>query len=187
MVFKKMDQIGFSVRNQFIYLSNPFDPTRTENSKALPANIGYTFNEWSIQYQSNVARLFNFSSELSYGSFFNGTRLSYQGNTQFRIQPKVIMSFLWDYNQIQLPDPYPSANIILVSPKIELTLNKKVFWSTLVQYSNQSDNLGINSRLQWRFAPLSDLYLVYNDNYYTREFGPLFRSINLKLTYWLSL
>ena len=99
MVFKKMDQIGFSVRNQFIYLSNPFDPTRTENSIALPANIGYTFNEWSIQYQSNVARLFNFSSELSYGSFFNGTRFSYQGNTQFRIQPKVIMSFLWDYNQ----------------------------------------------------------------------------------------
>jgi hypothetical protein len=47
--------------------------------------------------------------------------------------------------------------------------------------------LGINSRLQWRFAPLSDLYLVYNDNYYTREFGPVFRSINLKFTYWLSL
>ena len=187
MVFKKMDQLGFSIRNQFIFLSNPFDPTRSENGVALPANIGYTFNEWSVQYQSNVARLFNFSSELSYGSFFNGTRFSYQGNTQFRIQPKVIMSFLWDYNQIRLPNPYPSANIILVSPKVELTLNKKVFWSTLVQYSNQSDNLGINSRLQWRFGPLSDLYLVYNDNYFTREFGPVFRSINLKLTYWLSL
>ena len=34
---------------------------------------------------------------------------------------------------------------------------------------------------------ISDLYLVYNDNYYTQEFGPVFRSINLKLTYWLNI
>ena len=27
-----------------------------------------------------------------------------------------------------------------------------------LQYSNVSKNFGINSRLQWRFAPLSDLY-----------------------------
>jgi hypothetical protein len=185
--FKKQDQLSFSLRNQYVYLSNSFDPTRSENGIPLPANVDYEFNAWSVEYQSNVARLFNFSSQFSYGTFYNGTRFSYQGNTQFRIQPKLVMSLLWDYNQVQLPDPYPSANIILVSPKVELTLNKKLFWSTLIQYSNQSDNLGINSRLQWRFAPLSDLYLVYNDNYYTREFGPVFRSINLKLTYWLSL
>ena len=185
--FKKQDQLAFAYRNQYVYLSNPFDPTRSENGIPLDANRDYNFNQWSVEYQSNVARLFNFSSEFSYGSFYNGTRFSYQGNTQFRIQPKVIMSLLWDYNQIRLPDPYPSANIILVSPKLELTLSKQLFWSTLVQYSNQSQNLGVNSRLQWRFAPLSDLYLVYNDNYYTRDFGPVFRSINLKLTYWLSL
>jgi hypothetical protein len=134
-----------------------------------------------------VAKLFNFSSEVSYGSFYNGTRFSIKGTTQYRIQPILSMSLLWDYNQVRLPDPYPSADLILISPKIELTLNKKLFWSTLVQYSNQTDNLGINSRLQWRFAPLSDLFLVYNDNYYTREFGPVYRSINLKVTYWLSL
>jgi hypothetical protein len=185
--FKKQDQLSFSLRNQYVYLSNSFDPTRSENGIPLPANVDYEFNAWSVEYQSNVARLFNFSSQFSYGTFYNGTRFSYQGNTQFRIQPKLVMSLLWDYNQVRLPDPYPSANIILVSPNVELTLNKKLFWSTLIQYSNQSDNLGINSRLQWRFAPLSDLYLVYNDNYYTREFGPVFRSINLKLTYWLSL
>ena len=185
--FKKQDQLSFLLRNQYVYLPSPFDPTRSENGVPLDANRDYNFNEWSVEYQSNVARLFNFSSQFSYGSFYNGTRFAYKGNTQFRIQPKVIMSLLWDYNQIRLPDPYPSANIILVSPKLELTLSKQLFWSTLVQYSNQSQNLGVNSRLQWRFAPLSDLYLVYNDNYYTREFGPVFRSINLKFTYWLSL
>ena len=187
MELKKQDQLAFTIRDQYIFLSSAFDPTRSENGIPLPSDEGYNFNEWSLEYQSNVARLFNFSSEVSYGSFFNGTRFSVKGTTQFRVQPKLAMSLLWDYNQIRLPNPYPSANIILVSPKIELTLNKKLFWSTLVQYSNQTENLGINSRLQWRFAPLSDLFLVYNDNYYTREFGPVYRSINLKLTYWLRL
>ena len=75
----------------------------------------------------------------------------------------------------------------LQDENIDFTFTKNIFWSTLIQYSNLTNNLGINSRLQWRFAPLSDLYLVYNDNYYTQDFGPVFRSINLKLTYWLNI
>jgi len=94
---------------------------------------------------------------------------------------------LWDYNKITLPNPYPTANLLLISPKIQVTLNRNLFWSTLIQYSNQVDDFGINSRLQWRFAPLSDLYLVYNDSYDTEQFSPVFRSINLKLTYWINL
>jgi hypothetical protein len=88
-----------------------------------------------------------------------------------------------NYNSIRLPDPYPDADLWLLSPKIDITFSKSLFWSTLVQYSSQRENPGINSRLQWRFAPLSDLYLVYNDDYFASPFAPRFRSINLKLTY----
>jgi len=104
-----------------------------------------------------------------------------------RFQPKVFISLLFNYDKITLPDPYPSADIWLISPKIDVTFSKSIFWSTLIQYSNQRDNLGINSRLQWRFAPLSDLFLVYNDNYFVNSFEPKNRSINLKLTYWLNI
>lgn len=92
-----------------------------------------------------------------------------------------------NYDGIRLPAPYSDADLWLLTPRMDITFSKSLFWSTIVQYSNQRDNLGINSRLQWRFAQLSDLYLVYNDNYYTRDFGPRFRSVNLKVTYWLNL
>jgi hypothetical protein len=91
------------------------------------------------------------------------------------------------YDRISLPDPYPSADIWLVVPRIEVTFSKSIFWNTLIQYSNQRDNLGINTRLQWRFAPLSDLFLVYTDNYFVNSFSPKLRTINLKLTYWLNI
>ena len=98
------------------------------------------------------------------------------------------MSLRLNYDSIKLPEPYQTKNIWLLSPKFELTFTKQFYWTTYVQYSNQSENLGINSRLQWRFAPLSDLYLVYNDNYYTSDkITPQLRSLNLKLTYWINL
>ena len=56
----------------------------------------------------------------------------------------------------------------------------------LESFRNLQDNFGINSRLQWRFAPLSDLFIVYNDNYYSSDFTPRLRTINLKLSYWLN-
>ena len=185
--FKKQDRLEFEFSRQYIYLSSSFDPTRSTNSIPLPGDTGYHFSDWSLNYQSNLANPFIFTSEVSYGGFYNGTRFSYRGSTGYRFQPKVILSLQWDYNRINLPKPYATADLILVRPKFDVTFSKNLFWSTLIQYSNQTDNLGINSRLQWRFAPLSDLYIVYNDNYYTREFGPTFRSINLKLTYWLNL
>ena len=185
--FKNQSQLELSSRTQYVYLSSAFDPTRTENGVALPGATGYNFGQWGLRYQSPYAKSFYITSEVSYGSFFNGTRLSYKGSALYRIQPIAVISLLWDFNRIELSNPYPSADLFLISPKFELTLNKKLFWSTLIQYSNQTNNFGINSRVQWRFAPLSDLYLVYNDNYFTEDFGPVFRSINLKLTYWLNL
>ena len=97
-------------------------------------------------------------------------------------------SLKFNFDSIKLPSPYSSKNIWLISPKFEFTFSKKTFWTTYIQYSSQSEDLGINSRLQFRFAPLSDLYLVYNDNYYaSNSILPRFRSINLKLTYWFNI
>ena len=84
----------------------------------------------------------------------------------------------------------PQAGASDVHPalsRIEVTFSKELFWNTLIQYSSQGDFLGINSRLQWRFAPLSDVHLVYNDNYDTEVSSTRFRSISLKLTYWLDI
>jgi hypothetical protein len=42
--------------------------------------------------------------------------------------------------------------------------------------------------LQWRFKPMSDLFLVYTDNYFTDPFMKnKNRAIVFKLNYWLNL
>ncbi|MBW3545108.1 MAG: hydrolase, partial [Bacteroidetes bacterium] len=185
--FKDQSNFRLNYSNKFIFLTRNFDPTRSREGVPLPGSKGYYFNQVSAEYQSNRADVLSYEIESTVGEFYNGNSFSFEGILNFRLQPWAAIGFALNYDQIRLPDPHPDADLWLLSPKIDITFSRSLFWSTLVQYSNQRDNLGLNSRLQWRYAPLSDLYLVYNDNYFVNHFGPRFRSINLKLSYWLNI
>tara|TARA_R110002074_G_scaffold323894_1_gene494341 strand:- start:8831 stop:11029 length:2199 start_codon:yes stop_codon:yes gene_type:complete len=185
--FNNQSQAELGMSNNYTFLFDSFDPTNTDGAIPIPGDKGYHYNNVRANYQSDMRKIFSYSAETTLGRFFNGDRVSLETKMTLRIQPKAFISILLNYDQITLPDPYPSADIWLISPKIDLTFSKSIFWSTLIQYSNQRDNLGFNSRLQWRFAPLSDLFIVYNDNYFVNLFEPKYRSINLKFTYWLNI
>ena len=185
--FKNQASAEASFTNNFIFLTGAFDPTRTPGAIPLPGNQGYHFNQLSFEYLSNNSNILSYGGTATIGRFFNGEITAVGGQVGLRIQPKAQISLGLDYNGIRLPDPYADANIFFATLRSEITFSKSVFWTTLAQYSNRQENFGINSRLQWRFAPLSDLYLVYNDNYFTSPYSPRFRSINLKLTYWLNI
>jgi len=185
--FKNQSILELAMQNQYIYLTRNFDPTRSSGAIPLPGNNGYTFNQLEVSYESNPAKVVSFNLESTGGQFFNGHNFTAGGEVTVRMQPWASFGLDVRHDAIRLPEPHADANYWLFTPKVDVTFSKSLFWATLVQYSNQRDNLGINSRLQWRFAPLSDLYLVYNDNYFTEDFGPKFRSINLKVTYWLNL
>ena len=191
--FNNGDNFNIAMRNQYTYLYDDFDPTRTENSVPLPANSEYHYTNIEVEYNNYFSsNEFTYSVEQSFGELYNGSKLSTELRFGYRIQPKFTTSVEINYDRIRLPDPYPSADIILIAPRFEFTFTKNLYWATLLQYSNQRENLSLNTRLQWRFAPLSDLFLVYNDNYYTEDrYNSIFiprvknRSLNLKLTYWL--
>ncbi len=184
--FKDRSNLELQYRHQYIYLTDTFDPTRTDDATPLDANRGYTFNQIGLEYESNQARALTSTTEFRSGGFFNGHRTSVESRIALRIQPRAQITFSGNYDRIRLPDPYPDADIWLLSPKAEFTFSKNLFWSTLAQYSSQREDLGINSRLQWRFSQLSDIFLVYNDNYYSNPWQPRYKSLNLKATYWFN-
>ena len=183
------------IRRDYVYLFSPFDPSGTGGLQ-LPSGTGYYWNSVVINYGSDARKklFFNFQSRL--GEYYNGYRQSIEGTLSYRLQPYTILSMDFSYNRIRLPQPYSSSDLVLLGPKFDFTFSRKVFWTTYVQYNNQINNVNINSRLQWRFRPVSDLFLVYTDNYFAESFengdifyvgAPKFRSIVLKFTYWLNL
>jgi hypothetical protein len=121
-----------------------------------------------------------------YGGFFNGTRASLNTNIGFRVQPYVGLSLFTSFNRVTLPEPYTSADLILVGPRLDLTFTDALFFTTYVQYNNQVDNLNVNMRFQWRFAPVSDLFIVYTENAYPDGLRTKNRGIVIKLSYWIN-
>ncbi|MAD97923.1 MAG: hydrolase [Flavobacteriaceae bacterium] len=185
--FRNTAELRVSMFNRFTKLYDPFDPTRTDGGLELPGNADYYYTNLEVDFRSDRRKVISYQLTPSIGQFYNGNRYSMRVSMNWRTQPYLSGSIQMQYDRIELPDPYPSASILLVGPRFDVTFSKSIFWATFIQYSNQRQNFSVNTRLQWRFAPLSDLFVVYNDNYNTALFTPRFRSINLKLTYWINI
>ncbi len=176
--------------NNYTYLFFPFDPTHT-GGLALPEGTGYTNNGVFGSFSSNARRALSGQVRFGLGEYFNGRQQNIRGNFTYRYQPYGVFALDYSYNSINLPQPYASANFWLLGPRAELSFSRSLFFSTFVQFNTQSNNININSRLQWRFRPVSDFYLVYTDNYYSDQFfqNPSVknRALVLKMTYWLNV
>jgi hypothetical protein len=185
--FQNTSKVQLDVFSRYTHLYDAFDPTGTDGGTPLPVG-DYYYTSYDLSYNSDQRKELYYTLGPSVGKFYNGKKYSFQGQLTWRLQPFFTGSVQINYDDIRLPDPHSDAKIWLIGPKLDVTFNKSLFWATFIQYSTQSENFSVNTRVQWRFAPLSDLFVVYNDNYFTDNvFAPRVRSFNVKLTYWLNI
>ncbi|MCB0845318.1 MAG: carbohydrate binding family 9 domain-containing protein [Bacteroidetes bacterium] len=178
--------LSIGYENAFVKLIDNFDPTRTEGPE-LAAGTEYSTHSMNFFYISDYRKPYSFFLRGNLGQYYNGFRAGLSGDASYRFPPYAVLSANFSINQVNLPKPYNSATLLLLGPKIDLTLANNLFISTLVQYNNQIDNININARFQWRFKPVSDLFIVYTDNYYASHLNSKNRGLIFKLTYWLNV
>lgn len=185
IVWLNRSSLSAEVENNYVMLQEPFDPTNT-GGDSLTAGTDYNWNEVGFMFTSDARKLFNYAISSRYGGYFNGTRFNVSGEINYRVQPYGSLSIVASYNKIDMPQPYNSAELILIGPRLDITFTDKIFFTTFVQYNNQIDNVNINLRFQWRFAPVSDLYIVYTSNSYPEDFYTKNRALVVKLSYWFN-
>jgi len=105
----------------------------------------------------------------------------------YRFQPYVNLSLSVNYNHLDLPEPWGVNDFWLIGTRFDVTFTKNLYLTSFTQYNEQRDNININTRLQWRFQPASDLFIVYTDNYLPNNLNVKNRAILLKLTYWWNI
>ncbi|WP_299456231.1 DUF5916 domain-containing protein [uncultured Microscilla sp.] len=182
--FTNSSNLNLSARYNEVQL--PFALDLIGGDEYLPATF-YAFSWGRAEYNSDNRQPFSVSTFVQYGTFYNGTRLSYGGGINFRAQPWGNFRVNVSQNYVELPGDYGTANLTLVSPTVEISFSNTMFWTTFLQYNTQADNFNINSRFQWRFRPMSDLFIVYTDNYFAEAFKVKNRALVIKLSYWLNL
>ncbi len=184
-VFQDRSQLKLGYKDVYVRLENDFDPTHL-NDVALPAGSEYDYGGFFVNYQSTRKKMFSWEMEAAKGSFYSGNIQYIEGEIGYRFQPYVNLTMNFNYTDMDLGGSFNREKLWLVGPKMDITFSDKIFWSTFVQYNEQMDNLNINSRFQWRYQPVSDIYLVYTDNYFAGDWGPRNRAIVLKMTYWFN-
>jgi hypothetical protein len=177
-------------RHTYTYLFRPFDPSG-RNEHPLLAGSDFTYAQAGFSFNSDARKTFSYNLMGSLGSFFNGQRFNLSGTLNYRYQPLGFTSLVFNLDRIRLPEPQGNANLILVGPRFDFTFSRQLFWTTFLQYNSQISNFNINSRLQWRFLPVSDVFLVYTDNYQAEgllNFGSSkSKAIVLKVSFWLNI
>ncbi len=174
------------VSDDYVLLLDDFDPTNSGGEK-LPAGSDYGWNAFGLEYESTPRKMLTYDLSTRYGGYYNGTRFFVRGSIGYRFQPYVSIGANVAFNSIDLPEPYKSTDLWLVSPRIDVTFTNTIFLTTFLQYNNQADNININTRFQWRFKPASDFYIVYTENYFPEQLNVKNRALVLKLTYWYNI
>jgi len=183
--------------NSYTYLFEDFDPTNLyrEGTQPLPGGQGYSYNSVRLRFTSSSTYNLQGRVDARFGQFFNGHAQAVEGELSYRWQPVGTFTMSYSYNRIRLPEPYASADFWILGPRAELSFSRSLFASAFLQWNTQANNFNINTRLQWRFAPVSDLFLVYTDNSFAeavpntaaRFLSPKNRALVLKVVYWLNV
>ncbi|MEM7552375.1 MAG: DUF5916 domain-containing protein [Bacteroidota bacterium] len=187
--FLNTSRLRFDWDRNFVVLQDDFNVSRVSDDDipVLAAGTSYMWNSFSIDYNDDRRKTFAINASGSAGGFFNGNL--YRGTLEllYRLQPFLNITALIDYNRVEVPSDFIDTDFFLIGPRVELTFSDQVFLTTFVQYNEQDDNLNINSRLQWRFKPVSDLFVVYSDNYFPDGLARRNRALVIKLSYWINV
>ncbi|MSP07440.1 MAG: hypothetical protein EXR15_02175 [Chitinophagaceae bacterium] len=182
--FKNSSNLKANLENNVVDL---IFPTSFTGGTPLPRQR-YQYSQFLISFMSDTRKELGWFGDARIGNFYNGTIRGISAGIQWRNQPNLNIRLRAELNNINLPGKYGSTKLLLIAPRIEYNFNTQLFWTTFIQYNTQSNNFNINSRLQYRYKPMSDFFLVYTDNYFT---DPLFknksRALIFKFSYWLNM
>ncbi len=161
------------VRNAFAVYNAPDKRVRIQ-----PGN--YSFNESTVAFTTAGQREFSGRFSMTQGDFYNGERNNLNGSVSWTQSRNFVMSMSYDWNDITLPQ----GDFItrLTSLSTQVAFSSTLYWVSLVQYDNLSEEVGVNTRLQWVPRAGQEGFIVLNYNLQDKDKDNSFHSANSDLS-----
>jgi hypothetical protein len=143
-------------------LSKPF---RITDEVTIPVG-DYYYQRYGVDFKTGGYRALAANLHLENGGFFSGDRSTVNASITWQSYKNFIAVFEYEYNKIDLPEG--NFNTQLLRLRTNIAFTSEWAWITTAQYDNQSELLGINSRLQWIPRAGSEFYIIYNGGWIDR-------------------
>ncbi len=123
----------------------------------IPAG-SYDWQRLQLEYQWSEARPVSGKVEVRGGSFYDGDILSYETEANWRPHPRLRLGLGYEENLVSLPDGDFATR--LAQMRCDIGFSPQLAWQSLLQADNESDTLGVQSRLHWILEDGRELFLV---------------------------
>ncbi len=97
-----------------------------------------------------------------FGTFYDGTLDQIQARLNWNPSATFNLEFGAERNIARLGAGNFTQD--LASVRAALNLSPDLVISSFLQYDNESDSLGTNTRMRWTFSPLGELFVIWNTN-----------------------
>ena len=188
--FETGDDIGFEVKNTTENIDLNFPIQGVD----IPAD-DYNFTSFQTSFRTSSSRMIAGRLQVELGEFYYGTRRGFsieaniRPNARFSIEPSI------EFNRITLPEKKLDDGTVLAETefdanafggRVSYSFSTTLFTKLFAQWSTDRDVISANFLVNYIYRPGSDFYLVFNQNYDTRDGGAelLDWAILGKMTYW---
>lgn len=179
--FESGEEVEFNFGRGFERLDNPFD-IRRDGNFIIPSGDYYY---WTVQAQLSTASFRKLSGRVTYTyeGFWTGTRNQTNLSGTARLYSGINITGEWSHVEVHLAEGDFNTNLYRLRSNVDLT--PMISFTSILQYDNMSELLGLYQRFRWIFRPGADLYLVYSWNWMNTDnhFTPLEKSSAVKVSY----
>jgi len=152
------DEVGLEFTRQREALDEAF-----EISDGIVLPVGdYTFNRFDVGFETSRGRPVSVGLGYGGGDFYTGTRDDYWIELEWRASANLFLGFEYEMNDVDLEEGSFIARII--RGRVNVYFTPDLSWTNFVQYDNDSESVGINSRVRWIIEPGNEIYFVLNQS-----------------------
>jgi hypothetical protein len=185
------DSIDFDVKQQREVLTvDPNDPTQTgwtiheDNEVEIPWG-DYEYLRWGIEYETSSKRPLSVETGVDFGEFYDGDRLDYGVELDWNVSAGTQLGLEFERNEVELPDGAFDVNVLRLQADVQFSPDTS--WYNFIQYDDESEDVGLNSRMWHIFEPGREVFVVLNQSWNTfgDRFAPERTGLALKFGYTL--
>jgi Domain of unknown function (DUF5916) len=148
---------------RFEWITTPF---RVRPDQSFPVGT-YHWNEYAVELETDHSRKLSASALITGGGFWSGTQRSAKLGVVYRPSYHLTFDTALQRNDISLPAPMHDFTTNLITSRVGYAFNTRTFLDTLLQYNTDLKQFSANVRFDLIHRPLSDLFIVYNEQQLT--------------------
>jgi hypothetical protein len=150
------------------------EPFEIADGVTIPGRA-YHFTRYRLEASTAAKRRLSSQATWWFGNFYDGRLDQYEITSSWRPAPLFILELSAERNVGRMAEGRFVQDV--VGTRLRLNVSPDLQLTTFLQYDDESNALGTNTRLRWSFDPLGDLFVVYNHNLRTKDPATLRREV----------